>query len=218
MDVDDFAPRIDHTVLGPATTFAEVAAELDLAEEYGTNFATYPCYISAIHERAPEVTVVAAIGFPHGQHTTSIKRTEAVTAVEAGADEVDMMINVGSVKAGEWKAVREDVEAVVDAVTVPVKVIVEAPLLSKEELHASCQAAVDAGADFVKTSTGFVEGGATVEDVALMSDYLPTKASGGVGSWSETEAMFDAGADRIGASSGIAIVQEFLDAEDRSLS
>jgi deoxyribose-phosphate aldolase len=169
-----------------------------------------PCYVADAREYAPDdLTVATVIGFPHGQHATAAKVAEAEYAHGDGADELDLVINVGRLKAGERDAVQEDIEAVVDATPLPVKVIIETALLTDDEKHHACEAAEAAGADMVKTSTGFADGGAEVADVDLMSEYLPVKASGGVGSYEDAQAMFDAGAVRIGASSGVAIVDSF---------
>ncbi len=208
-----FAATIDHTVLGPTTTWGDVVGVLDDAAEYGMNACIPPCYVADAAEYAPDVTVATVVGFPHGQNATAAKRGEAEGAWSDGADELDVVLNVGRLKAGEYDAVREDVAEVVAAVPVPVKVIIETALLTAEEKRRACEAARDADADFVKTSTGFADGGATVEDVELMSEYLPVKASGGVGSYDDAVAMLEAGAERIGASSGVAIVTGHPDAE-----
>jgi deoxyribose-phosphate aldolase len=168
-----------------------------------------PCYLDTASETAPEVTMVTVIGFPHGQHAPETKHTEAVRAWEAGADELDVVINVGRLRAGEGEAVTSELAEVVAAVPLPVKVIIEAPLLNDDEKRRACGCAVDADADVVKTATGFAEGGATVADVELMSEFLPVKASGGVSSYGEAKAMLEAGAERIGASSGVTLVEEF---------
>lgn len=208
--MDDVLQRIEHTVLGPETTPADVEAVLDDASEYGLRACIPPCYLELAGEYAPDVEVATVIGFPHGNHTTATKVAEAEDAVEAGADELDMVMNVGRLQAGEDDAVREDVERVVAATTKPVKVIIETPLLTDEEKHRASQIVADADAAFVKTATGFSDGGATVPDVELMSEYAPVKASGGVGSWADAKAMFEAGAERIGASSGDVIAREYL--------
>lgn len=228
MDVDEVAARIDHTVLGPVTTPADVRRVVDEAAEYGMNVCVPPCYVGEAADQrdsavdaasrrvvgdAPDVTVVTVAGFPHGQHAPDVKRAEAVAAQAAGADEVDVVLNVGRLVAGADDAVRAELSTVVGAVQVPVKVIVEAAVLESDELERACAVAADAGADFVKTSTGFADGGARTEDVAIMSRYLPVKASGGIDSWADARAMFEAGAERIGASSGVEIVQDFLDHE-----
>ncbi|WP_136689792.1 deoxyribose-phosphate aldolase [Halorhabdus amylolytica] len=209
--MEDVLPRIEHTVLGPETTPADVEEVLDEASQYGLRTCIPPCYLEMAGEYAPDVEVATVIGFPHGNHSTTAKVAEAEDAVKAGADELDMVMNVGLLKAGEDDAVREDIESVVAATTKPVKVIIETPLLTDEEKHRASQLVADAGADFVKTATGFGGGGATVPDVELMSEYAPVKASGGVGSWADAKAMFEAGAERIGASSGDVIAQEYLD-------
>ncbi|MFC6824433.1 deoxyribose-phosphate aldolase [Halopelagius fulvigenes] len=206
MDRTEFAARIDHTVLGPETTPDDVKRVLDEADEYGMNACIPPCYVAEADAYAPDVTLATVIGFPHGQHSTAAKREEAVDAWRKGADELDVVVNVGRLKAGEDDAVREDIAEVVAAVPIPVKVIIETALLTDGEKRRACEAAVEADADFVKTSTGFADGGATAEDVELMAEYLPVKASGGVGSYEEATAMFEAGAERIGASSGVEIV------------
>jgi len=207
MNRDEFAASIDHTVLGPETTWGDVTTVLDEAADNGMNACIPPCYVAeaAAYDHAPE-TIATVVGFPHGQHAPDTKRNEAVRAWEDGADEIDLVINVGRLKAGEDDVVAAEISDVVAAVPVPVKVIIETALLSDDEKRRACEAAVGADADMVKTSTGFAEGGATVSDVELMSEYLPVKASGGIGSYQEAIAMLDAGAVRIGASSGVAIV------------
>jgi len=211
--MNDVPARIEHTVLGPTTTWADVTAVLDTALREGMRACIPPCYVADAAEYAPNVDVATVVGFPHGQHTTATKCQEAREAWDEGADELDVVANIGRIVAGEDEAVTEDIAEVVATVPVPVKVIVEAPLLDESQLRRACQAAADADAAFVKTATGFSEGGATVADVEVMSEYLPVKASGGVGSWVEAKAMFDAGAERIGASSGDVIVDEYRDAE-----
>lgn len=209
MNRDALAASIDHTILGPETTFADVELVLDEAAEHGMNACIPPCYVEEATEYAPDVTLATVIGFPHGQHAPEAKEQEAELAWKDGADELDIVINVGRLRDGDDETVQAELEAVVAAVPIPVKVIIETALLSDEEKHRACEAARDAGADMVKTSTGFADGGATIPDVELMSEYLPVKASGGVGSYEEALAMFDAGAERIGASSGVAIVEGY---------
>jgi deoxyribose-phosphate aldolase len=211
MDRSEFATRIDHTVLGPTTTPADVQRVLEEAAEYGMNACIPPCYLDEAAEYAADVTVATVVGFPHGQHSAAAKHGEAVDAWQRGADELDMVLNVGRLTAGDDDAVSADVAEVVAAVPIPVKVIIETALLTDAEKRRACEAAVDAGADFVKTSTGFADGGATVADVELMAEYLPVKASGGIDSYEEANAMLDAGAERIGASSGVEIVEGFPD-------
>ncbi|MFB6125808.1 MAG: deoxyribose-phosphate aldolase [Halolamina sp.] len=225
MEYAEFAAAIDHTVLGPETTLADVTALLEEADDYGLNACIPPCYVAEAAAEAPAVTLATVIGFPHGHHRPAVLAAEAEAAVADGADELDVVAPVGRVKAAgdpetatteadAAAAVRDAVDAVVDATSVPVKVIVETPVLTDAEKHLSCAAAADAGADMVKTATGFADGGATVPDVELMSEYLPVKASGGVGSYEAARAMLEAGAERIGASSGVAIARGHPDAPE----
>ncbi|WP_253737480.1 deoxyribose-phosphate aldolase [Halohasta salina] len=210
MNRQELAGRIDHTVLGPETTPADVDRVVAEATEHGMNACIPPCYVAATAEQAPPtLTLATVIGFPHGQDSTRIKREAAASGWKAGADELDVVINVGRLKAGETDAVTEEIEAIVASVPVPVKVIIEAGLLTDDEKRRACQAAVDADAAMVKTSTGFADvepSGATVADVELMSDYLPVKASGGIGDYETAMAMLDAGAERIGASAGVEVL------------
>lgn len=160
-----------------------------------------------------DVKVVTVIGFPLGATTTATKVFEAQAAIENGADELDMVINVGELKAGHDEQVLSDIQAVVKAghaAQKHVKVIIETCLLSDEEKRRACELSEKAGADFVKTSTGFSTGGATVADVTLMrsvvGDRLGVKASGGIHSKEDAEAMIAAGANRLGASAGVKIM------------
>lgn len=209
MDRAEFAARIDHTVLGPETTWPDVEAVLDAAADRGMNACIPPGYVAEAAEDAPDVTLVTVCGFPHGQETPETKEFEAERAWKDGADEIDVVVNVGRLHAGDHEAVADELERVVAAVPVPVKVIVEAPLLAENELRTACELAEAAGADFVKTATGFSVGGATVGDVRVMAEYLPVKASGGIGSFEDAVAMLEAGAERIGASSGVEIVEGY---------
>jgi deoxyribose-phosphate aldolase len=212
--MDEVPPRIEHTVLGPTTTPTDVTDALDAAVELGMRACVPPCYVADAAEYAPDVDVVTVVGFPHGHHVTETKSTEAIRAWKDGAAEIDVVATVGRSLAGDEEAVRADIEDVVAAVPVPVKVIVEAPLLEDPALRRIAGTAADAGADYLKTATGFSGGGATVADVAVLSEFLPVKASGGVGSWARARELFDAGAERIGASSGDTIVREYLDAAE----
>ncbi|WP_290817326.1 deoxyribose-phosphate aldolase [Halovivax sp.] len=207
MERSELAPLIDHTVLGPETTPSDARAVCEAAAEYGANACIPPCYVSDVREEFPDLTIATVVGFPHGQHASAAKCEEAVRAWRAGADELDVVVAVGRLKAGDDEAVEAELAELVAAVPVPVKVIIETALLSDEEKRRACEAAVEADADMVKTSTGFADGGATVPDVELMSEYLPVKASGGIGSYEDAMRMIDAGAERIGASSGIEILE-----------
>ncbi|MDS0259647.1 deoxyribose-phosphate aldolase [Haloarcula sp. S1CR25-12] len=206
--MDDVPDRIEHTVLGPTTGPSDVRACLDTALQYGMRACVPPWALPLATDYA-NVPLTAVIDFPHGQGATDAVCAAARAAWDDGADELDVVCNVGRLQAGDDEAVREHLSEVVAGVPIPVKVIVEAPLLTDAELHRVGQLVADSDADYLKTATGFSEGGATVEDVATLSQYRPVKASGGIGSWAEAEAMFDAGADRIGASSGDRIVEEW---------
>lgn len=207
--MDDIPDRIEHTVLGPETTWRDVEAVLDEAIEYGMRACIPPCYLERATEYAPGVDLATVVGFPHGQNLVESKCQEAKHAWNAGAAEIDVVANIGSIKSGEFERLTTELSEIVASVPIPVKVIVEAPLLEETELRRASEAAATADAAYLKTATGFTEGGATVDDVELLGEYLPVKASGGVGSWAFARELFDAGAERIGASSGDTIVSEY---------
>lgn len=205
---------IDHTLLKANATRAQIEKLCDEALEY--NFASVcvnTCWVPLAHEKlaGSEVKTCCVVGFPLGAMLTEAKAAEARLAVEAGADEVDMVINIGWLLDGEYDAVRDDIAAVVKAADGKcVKVIIEACLLTDEQKVKACELSVEAGATFVKTSTGFSAGGATVADVALMrktvGDRCLVKAAGGIHTADEARAMVEAGADRLGCSAGIQIM------------
>jgi len=207
------APIIDHTVLGPTTTRADIERVVTEAADHGMNVCVPPGYVESAVEFGAQFeespTVVTVIGFPHGQDDPQIKRTAAETAWKAGADELDVVLNIGRLIAGETEGVTDELAEIAASVPIPVKVIIETALLSDEEKHHACRAAVEADAAMVKTSTGFADAdpaGATVGDVELMAAYLPVKASGGIDDYNTAMAMINAGAERIGASSGTQIL------------
>lgn len=207
---------IDHTILKANATRAQVEKLCDEAAEHGfASVCVNSCWVPLCAERlaGTGVNVCTVIGFPLGAMSTAGKAAEAAAAVADGADELDMVINVGWLVAGEDDLVRDDIAAVVAAAKGRcVKVIIETCLLDDEQKVRACRLSVEAGATFVKTSTGFSTGGATVHDVALMAKTVAgrckVKASGGIHNAAEAQAMIDAGADRIGTSSGIAIVSD----------
>lgn len=217
--VTEIASYIDHTLLKPEATREQIVKLCAEAKEY--NFASVcvnPCNVGAAFNElvGSPVKVCTVIGFPLGASSTFVKSVETRDAVASGADEIDMVINVGALKAKDYDLVRKDIEAVVEAAGGNlVKVIIETCLLTDEEKVKACELAKEAGADYVKTSTGFSKGGATVEDVALMrrtvGDSMGVKASGGIRDYATAKAMIDAGASRIGASAGIAIVKASLE-------
>ncbi|WP_035392739.1 deoxyribose-phosphate aldolase [Facklamia hominis] len=206
---------IDHTLLKAQATRSEIERLCQEAKKYQfMSVCVNPYWVAYANELLHDtsVKVCTVIGFPLGANTSSVKAFEAKEAVKTGADEVDMVINVGLVKDGLWEQVQADIKAVVDsAKPALVKVIIETCLLEHDEIVNSCQAAQQAGADFVKTSTGFSTGGATVDDVALMRQTvgpdMGVKASGGIHTFEEAQALIEAGASRLGASKGVAIVQ-----------
>jgi deoxyribose-phosphate aldolase len=206
--MNDPLSRIEHTVLGPATTPADVRRTLEEAAEYGLRACVPPGYVSLATEHAPDVVLTTVVGFPHGTHTTGTKVHEAERAFRDGADELDMVTRVGRLQAGDDDAVARDIEAVAGATPLPTKAIVEAPLLDAPATRRTGRIAAGAGADYLKTATGY-NGGATVADVELLGEHLPVKASGGIGSWERARTMFEAGVARIGASSGAAIAREY---------
>jgi deoxyribose-phosphate aldolase len=207
--MDDPRSRIEHTVLGPETTPADVRRTLDEAAEWGLRACVPPSYVSLAAEHASDVPLATVVGFPHGTHATETNVREAERACAEGADELDVVARIGRLQAGDDEAVARDVEAVVRATSLPTKVIVEAPLLTETEKRRAGRIVADAGGDYLKTATGFAGGGATVADVELLSEYRPVKASGGIGSWAAARAMFEAGAARIGASGGATIAREY---------
>lgn len=207
--MDEIADRIEHTTLGTTTTWADVAVVLDESLRHGMRACIPPCYLERATEYGPSVELSTVVGFPHGQHAPEVKCQEAAHAWDTGAAELDVVANVGYIRAGELDKVERELEEVVASVPLPVKVIVESPLLEEDELHAVSEIAADAGVAYLKTSTGFTEGGATVADVALMSEYCPVKASGGIRSWEFARELMDAGAERIGTSSGDVILEEY---------
>ncbi len=211
---EQLAGMIDHTLLKPDATADQVIQLCEEAKQY--RFATvcinpYWVALAAKHLEGSEVGVTTVVGFPLGATTSGAKATESREAIQHGATEIDMVMNVGALKSGREEEVRLDIQTVVEATgDVPVKVILETGLLSDNEKVAACKMAKEAGAAFVKTSTGFGPGGATAADIRLMRETvgpdIGVKASGGVRDADTARQMVDAGATRIGASAGIAIV------------
>lgn len=210
----EFNRMIDHTQLKANATRAQIEQLCDEAlEHHFASVCVNTCWVPLAAEKlaGSDVKVCCVVGFPLGAMLTAAKAAETRLAVEAGAQEIDMVINVGWLKDGDDDAVKSDIAAVVEAASGNcVKVIIEACLLTDEEKVRACELAVEAGATFVKTSTGFSTGGATVEDVALMrktvGDRCKVKAAGGIHTAEEAAAMVEVGADRLGCSAGIAIV------------
>lgn len=219
MNRTELARLIDHTLLGPTASIGGVQKLCAEAKEYGfMSVCVNPFYAQLasklLEGSMPKVCVV--IGFPHGMSTSVVKAYEAEKAIADGAEELDMVINVAALKAGEYQAVSEDIRAVCTAASKApkralVKVILETALLNDNEKRAGAILAKSAGADFVKTSTGFSSGGATVEDVTLLRETvgpnMGVKASGGIHTYEQALAMITAGATRIGASHSVEIIQ-----------
>ena len=212
-----YAKYMDHTVLKMDTTKATLKRFCDEAKEYGfASVCVNPVNVAYVAEqlKGSNVITCSVIGFPLGANTTFIKAAEALEAVKNGAGEVDMVINVGALKDKDYDYVKKDIQAVVDAAhpQAEVKVIIETCLLTDEEKVIACKLAKEAGADFVKTSTGFGSGGATVEDVRLMKETvgedMKVKASTGINDREICDAMIAAGACRMGTSKGIYIVKD----------
>ncbi|WP_430785175.1 deoxyribose-phosphate aldolase [Virgibacillus flavescens] len=211
----DLAKYIDHTQLKPDTTLEKINSIIAEAKEYKfASVCVNPFWVEHCFNELKEtsVKVCTVIGFPLGSSTTDTKVFETKNAIDHGATEIDMVINVGALKSKNDSFVEQDIKEVVAAAKEKaiVKVIIETSLLSNDEKIRACKLAKAAGADFVKTSTGFSGGGATVEDISLMRKTvgpdMGIKASGGVRDLETTEAMINAGATRIGASAGIEIL------------
>lgn len=205
---------IDHTLLKPESTQEQIDHLLSEAVEYQfASVCVNPTWVAHCSKTlaGTGVKVCTVVGFPLGANTSSVKAFETKDAIANGADEIDMVINVGQLKSGQYEVVKADIRAVVEASQDKlVKVIIETCLLTNDEKVKACQLAVSAGADFVKTSTGFSAAGAKVEDIVLMRETvgpnIGVKAAGGARSYEDAEAFIEAGATRIGTSSGVAIV------------
>lgn len=212
----DIARMIDHTLLKPDATEDGIRKICQEAKEnHFASVCVNPCYVPlcAAELKGSDVNVCTVIGFPLGANSSATKAFETRDAIENGAQEVDMVVNIGKIKSKQWVDVSRDIEAVVQAAKgkALTKVILETCLLSDAEKTKVSEICKQAGADFVKTSTGFSTGGATVEDIALMRKVvgpdMGVKASGGVRDAKTAKAMIEAGATRLGTSSGIAIIQ-----------
>ena len=217
MTSSQLARMIDHTRLAPDTMVQEMYVLCEEAVQHGfASVCVSPCYVEEaariLTGEAPRVCTV--VGFPLGGNQSSVKATEAATAINDGATEIDMVMAIGLLKTGAYESVAKDIQTVVNACEneAQVKVILECVLLTEQEKRTACLLARDAGAAYVKTSTGFASGGATEADVSLMRNTvgrdLGVKAAGGIRTGASALAMVRAGADRIGASASLAIIQE----------
>jgi deoxyribose-phosphate aldolase len=217
MTLNDLAKKFDHTLLKANATEADIRKLCDEARQHGfASVCVNPCWVTLCTEllKGTAVLVCTVVGFPLGANATDVKVEEARQAVAQGAGEVDMVINVGWAVEGRWDLLQDEIRQIREAAgKAPLKVILETCYLSNDQIAKASQAAAKAGAAFVKTSTGFGTAGATVDHVRLMKKNITAgvqvKASGGIRTLSDTLAMLEAGADRIGASAGVAIIKEF---------
>ncbi|WP_386691685.1 MULTISPECIES: deoxyribose-phosphate aldolase [unclassified Lonepinella] len=219
MKPNELAKFIDHTALTAEKTEKDIVQLCQEAlEHHFCSVCINSGYIPLAKQQlaGSDVKICTVVGFPLGANLSAVKAFEAQKAIEAGAEEIDMVINVGWIKSGKWEDVQADIQAVLNACNGKIlKVILETCLLSKDEIVKACEICRDLDVGFVKTSTGFNKGGATVEDIALMrqtvGEKLGVKASGGVRDTETAIAMIKAGASRIGASAGIAIISGLQD-------
>ncbi|MBP3736836.1 MAG: deoxyribose-phosphate aldolase [Lachnospiraceae bacterium] len=215
MDIKRILAACDHTLLQQTATWEEIRALCDDAITYGTaSVCIPPCYVKPAKEYVGDrMKICTVIGFPNGNMTTQTKVFETRDALENGADEIDMVINIGFLKAGEDKKVEDEIRAVKAACGEHIlKVIIETCLLSEEEKIRMCRIVTDAGADYIKTSTGFSAAGATFDDVKLFADHVgknvKIKAAGGIASLEDAEKFLALGADRLGTSRVVKIVKQ----------
>lgn len=215
MEIREILRRCDHTQLSPTATWEDICALIDDGIKYGVaSVCIPPCYVAdAKFYAAGRLPICTVIGFPNGYHTKEAKVYETMDAVARGADEVDMVINLGDLKAKRYQKVLDEIVAVRAACMGKIlKVIIETCLLSDEEKVMMCQIVTEAGADFIKTSTGFSKGGATREDVALFKRHVGAnvriKAAGGISSIKDAEDFIALGAERLGTSRIVKIVKE----------
>ena len=212
----EFNKYFDHTLLKPEATEKDIIRLCEEAKKYDfASVCVNPCFVSLAKEqlKGSNVKVCTVIGFPLGANSSSVKATEASIAVMNGAEEVDMVINVGWVKERRYEDLVYEIALIKDACEGKLlKVILETCLLTDEEIAYASKASMDAGADYVKTSTGFSKGGATVEAVRIMretvGDKLGVKASGGIHTLAEAKALIEAGASRLGCSASVKIMEE----------
>lgn len=214
MNRTEILSKTDHTLLAPQAIWEEVEALCKEALAYHTaSVCISPCYVLPAKKAFPDLTVCTVIGFPSGAHTTACKVMETKDAIANGADEVDMVINVGFVKDGRFDAVLDEIRQVKAAAGSRIlKVIIETCLLTENEKIRLCDIVSRSGADFIKTSTGFSKGGATPEDIRLMRKYcapgLKIKAAGGISTLADAEEFLKLGADRLGSSRIVRLIRE----------
>lgn len=215
MDIKEILEKCDHTLLRVDCTSAEIRALCDQAIKYNcASVCIPPCHVSGAKRYVGnKLKICTVVGFPNGYMTTAAKAFEAADAIQKGADEIDMVINLSMVKDGQWECVKEDIAALRASTRGHIlKVIIECCLLTEEEKIKLCEIVSDCGADYIKTSTGFSKGGATREDVKLMREHCPptvkVKAAGGISSLADAEDFIALGADRLGTSRIVKLAME----------
>ena len=213
MEQNEILSRVDHTLLTPTATWEQVKALCDEGKQFGVaSVCIPPRYVKRANDYAGGLKICTVIGFPNGYATPEVKVFETEDAIRDGADEIDMVINQGLAKAGDWEGVLTEIKAVKESCKGRIlKVIIEACNFTQEEKITLCRVVSMSGAEFIKTSTGFAAGGATVEDVRLFREHISPdmriKAAGGIRTFEQAQAMLEAGADRIGASALVALAQ-----------
>ena len=215
MNVNEILKHVDHTLLLQGATWEEIRQICDDGIKYQTaSVCIPPCYVKQASEYVQgKVAICTVIGFPNGNMTTKTKEFETKDAIENGADEIDMVMNIGWLKDKKYQDVEQEIRTLKEACGDKIlKVIIETCLLTEEEKIKMCELVTNAGADYIKTSTGFGTGGATMEDILLFKKYIgehvKMKAAGGVRSVADMEAFLEAGCDRIGTSSAIKLIKE----------
>ena len=213
MEQNEILSRVDHTLLTPTATWEQVRALCDEGKQFGVaSVCIPPRYVKRANDYAGGLKICTVIGFPNGYATPEVKVFETEDAIRDGADEIDMVINQGLAKEGDWEGVLAEIKAVKASCKGRIlKVIVEACNFTSEEKTTLCRIISMSGAEFIKTSTGFGPGGATVEDVRLFREHVSpdvrVKAAGGIRTFEQAQAMIDAGADRVGASALAALAK-----------
>ena len=214
MTNEQIYPYIDHTLLKPTATFAEIKTLCDEAVRYHTaSVCIPPCYVKPVRELYQDLTICTVIGFPNGYNTREVKEFETKNALEHGADEIDMVINQNDVKDGQFVKIKDEIASIKKICGSHIlKVIIETCNLTEGEKIAMCQVVTEAGADYIKTSTGFGSGGATFADIKLFREMIgpdvKMKAAGGVSSKEDLETFLSLGCSRIGTSSAIRLLTE----------
>ena len=213
MEQNEILSRVDHTLLTPTATWEQVKALCDEGKQFGVaSVCIPPRYVKRANDYAGGLKICTVIGFPNGYATPEVKVFETEDAIRDGADEIDMVINQGLAKEGDWEGLLAEIRAVKASCQGRIlKVIIEACSFTEEEKISLCRVVSMSGADFIKTSTGFASGGAAVEDVKLLREHVSpdvrVKAAGGIRTFEQAQAMLEAGADRIGASALVSLVK-----------